>query len=87
MLTGALRLHLGAQEPWRYTGTISLPSGRYCSLRARVAEDASGKFFEIEGALEAGMTAAELEAVLTKIETERAQAARQELDVTDELPF
>lgn len=84
---GELRLNPNAKEPWRYQGTLDLPSGRYCVIRARVSEDEKGRFFQIEGGLEAGMTAAELEAVLTQVETERAQRAWQELATTDELPF
>ncbi len=85
--TGALRLQSNSPEPWRYRGTLDLPSGRYCTIRARVTEDAAGRFFQIEGGLEAGMSAAELEAVLTQIESDRARAARRELDTIDELPF
>nr|WP_295740306.1 hypothetical protein [uncultured Acidocella sp.] len=84
---GDLRLHANASTPWRYTGRLHLPSGRYCSIRASVAEDDMGRFFKIEGGLQPGMSAAELEAALTQIEAERARDAQRELDITDELPF
>lgn len=87
MMTGHLRIDRAAAPPWQYRGELALPSGRYASIRARVAEDASGKFFELRGGLEPGMTAAELEAVLVEHETTRAQVARRELDAADELPF
>lgn len=85
--TGTLRISTSAQEPWRYRGALDLPSGRYCTIRARVVEDDAGRFFQIEGAMEPGMTAAELEVALTRIEAERAQQVRRELDASDELPF
>jgi hypothetical protein len=87
MVSGTLRLHRAAEPPWQYWGELHLPSGRYARIEARVAEDASGKFFELRGGLEPGMSATELEAALVALETNRAEAARHQLKQTDELPF
>ena len=84
---GELRLDPSAPEPWRYRGVLRLPSGRYAVLHGRVVEDANCRHFQITAGLEPGMTGAELDEVLARIETERAVVARQELELTDELPF
>ena len=86
-LEGYLRIDRAAVAPFQYRGVLTLPSGRYASISARIAEDASGKFFELRGALEPGMTAAELEAALVSSETIRADVARLEFISSNELPF
>jgi len=89
MIEGHLRINRAAPPPWTYSGILSLPSGRSAMIEARVAEDAGGKFFELRAGIIPGMTALELEAALTEIETARATAARAEIDAdtSDELPF
>lgn len=84
---GDLRLDPKAPEPWRYRGTLRLPSGRYAVLHARVVENDAGKHFQIQAGLEPGMTSAELDEVLVRIETERATIARRALEDDGELPF
>ena len=84
---GDLRLDSKAPEPWRYRGILRLPSGRYAVLHARVVEDATGKHFQLQAGLEPGMTGAELDEVLARIESERATVARQELANSGEIPF
>jgi hypothetical protein len=89
---GYIRRSAESPASWPYRGELVLPAGRACSLEARVAEDASGKFFEIRAGLIPGMNAAELESAL--VEEERLIAERIVREgraladlPDDELPF
>lgn len=85
--TGDLRLDPTSPEPWRYRGILKLPSGRYAVLHARVIQNEAGKHFELQAGLEPGMSSAELDEVLFRLEAERAVIAKREQLENGELPF